>query len=200
MARKNIGLDAELNPEAYDDEQAPPQAVPSTPAPLPATSEFAAMVAALAEAIKSGTTGAILETKEKPRSRDEADFERRSHYNLVGDKDRPRPALACPTYYAVLNEDDPSREPTPYVQLNPSTMTYDELVAVNGLPEGAATVEMNDGSREPFAVYVKRDPVSKTPVRTLLALRKRCYEKDRRNMVPNLRQMARQIQDAHATV
>ncbi len=197
MARRNLGLDVELNPEAYD-EDAPVRVEhlpPAPPAPVTVTPDFVTLVQALAEAMKVSTAAAITETKDKPRSREDHEYERVSNFNPKGDRDHPRPDMICPTFLAVINEDDPSQPPTPYIEFAKSTMTYDELVAINSLPELSTTVELNDGSKELFTVYVKKDPVSGRAVRKLLSFRKRCYEKDKRNSVPNVRQLWRQVQD-----
>jgi hypothetical protein len=209
MAKKNIDLERELSddPENWEpaetapvaksvivlaqpDDVLPPPALDTSAAP-----DFATLVKALAEALRGSTVDAITATKEPKRSREDHEYERISAYNPLGDRDHPRPKLECETFRAIIDEEDPSRPPAAYMEMPADMMTREEIDAANALQPVSTVVELNDGSRVPFIVYVKREngQPDGRPLRKLLALPKKCYGKDLRNMVPNVKQIARQV-------
>jgi hypothetical protein len=208
MARKNIDLEQELSDDRENYEPAPVVAAMPPPAldvetvvakAVPADApDFATIVAALADALRGSTVSAIEATKEPKRNREDHEYERISAYNPLGDRDNPRPALECETFRAIIDEEDPSRPPAAYTELPADMMTREEIEAVNFMQPQSTTIEMNDGSRVPFIVYVKREngQAGGKPVRKLLALPKKCYGKDLRNMVPNVKHIRRQLEQS----
>lgn len=96
-------------------------------------------------------------------------------------------------YWAVINEEDESKPPVPLYEMDYGTMTYDELMALSAFQPGKYLIELNDGKTEPLVCYQKKDIVSGQVISLMVALRKHCFAKDRRNMVPNLRRLAQQV-------
>lgn len=199
MGKHKIHLDAELEPESLEEpgvRDLPVAPVAPAAAPQMDTAGMQAMIQALTQALTAAQVSAIEQTKEKPRSREDWEYHRQSHYNPKGDLSDPRPTLECETFYGVINEEDPSRAPEAYIQLERDTMTYDECVAANALQPLVTTIELNDGTKQPFMVYVRREPVSGRALRKLLCLTKACYGKDKRNSVPSLTRLWRQVQES----
>jgi hypothetical protein len=209
MAKRNIDLEQELSDdrENYEPGPEPVAAVPPPALDVPAvvasvvpaaSPDFHTIVAALAEALRGSTVSAIEATKEPKRNREDFEYERISAYNPLGDKDHPRPELECQTFRAIIDEEDPSRPPAAYIEMVTDTMTREEIEAVNFLQPQTTTIEMNDGSRVPFVVYVKREngQPDGRPTRKLLALPKKCYGKDLRNSVPNVKHIRRQLEQS----
>jgi hypothetical protein len=207
MARaKNVLLDGEINPDAYTDEDAPvvtkvstavlePPAPPPAPAQAAANPDLMTLVAALTQALQGGMTQAIESTKDKPRSREDHEYERVSVYNPLGDRDHPRAPLKCEFFWGVSSEEDPSQPPVPLYPILAQQLAADEIEALNGLAPGRSLIEMHDGKKESLAIHGKQDAVTGTLSRLVLGLPKKWYEKNLRNMVPNVRQIARQVRE-----
>jgi hypothetical protein len=213
MAKRNVDLEQEMSDDRENFEpvelsrpgksvavMAPP-AMEAQDEPVAAQPDFATLVKALAEALSGSTAAAITATKEPKRINADHEYHRKSVFNEEGDLARPKPLLECPTLWAILDEEDPSRPPAPYIDaVPPDVSRVFEIEAANQLQPVSTTLELNDGQKVAFVVYVKREngQPDGRPLRKLLGLPKKCYGKDLRNSVPNLRAIARQVSEQSA--
>lgn len=206
MARKrNVHLAAEMsdNPEefdaeAYEHEEAKdvmvaagvlePEAPPAPPTP-PAGMDMAAFAQLLAQAIQTGTQGAIENTKPVVR---ETESEQRSAFNPDGIT-KPRPQLECPTFIGMHQKENPDQRPSAIYDYDPAQCTNDEIRALNALPAGRHLVRLYDGKQEPVVVQVVKDDLGQA-VRKVVAFPAECFEKSRRNMIPNVCEIAAMVQ------
>lgn len=155
-----------------------------------AAPDLAALVQMLAGAIQQGTQGAIEQTQPRRHSREDWEFENRSSLNPKGELHHPRPDLVCPTYYAVLrDQNDPNERGKAPVKLYPMerlSMTYEEIELANQLSDGRGSLQLNDNSRVPFEVYTLTDRLTGNPLERLVALPVEVYDKGRRGQLPPL--------------
>lgn len=160
---------------------------PETPTP-----DMASLIAALTQAMTQSQVAAIEQTKPRVLSREEYEFENKSAFNPEGELARPRPGLKVPMFWGVLAEKD-SDPPIPLYEIESAQTTYDEQVLLNQLDESRGQLEMNDGSRKPYEVYVQRDRLTKQPTKLVIGLPKEQYEKANRNALPPLKRLAKDL-------
>jgi hypothetical protein len=154
--------------------------------------DLTALAQIIAQAIKDGNVAAIEQTKPRVLSREDYEFENKSAFNPEGELTRPRPGLKVPMFWGVLSdkENDP---PIPLYEIESVQTTYDEQVLLNQLTEQRGVMEMNDGTKQPFEVYVQRDRVSKQPMKLVIGFPKEQFEKAHRNQLPPLRKLAKEL-------
>ncbi|HYE86870.1 MAG TPA: hypothetical protein VEA16_10980 [Vicinamibacterales bacterium] len=164
------------------------------PAPAPAI-DMTALAQLLATAIQQGTAGAIEQTKPKVHSREEYEFEKKSAFNPEGELHRPRPGLKVPMFWGVLAEED-NKPPIPLYEIESAQTTYDEQILLNQIGPSRGEIEINDGTRQPYEVYVQTDRVTKQPTKLVIGLPKALYEKQNRNQLPPLKRLAKELSAA----
>jgi hypothetical protein len=168
-----------------------------TPEPEPVETpavarDMAAMVQLLAAALQQGTAAAIAEAKPKIKSIEDSDYDRKSAFNPAGDRLRPRPGLKVPTFWGVLADKD-NEPPIPLYEIESAQTTYDEQILLNQLQAGRGDIGINDGTKQPYEIYMPVDRVTKQPIKCVIGLPKALYEKQNRNALPPLKRLAAEL-------
>jgi hypothetical protein len=179
--------------------------LPPTAPALPAGFDMKQFAEMLGLAIQQGTAGAIEQTKPRRASRDDWEYERKSAYNRLGEKDHPRPGLTVPTFWGVLDDSDPSspygsKAPIPLYEIESAQTTYEEQALLNQLVQSRGTLEMNDGEMVPYEVYVQKDRATQQPAKRIIALPKARFEKATRNSLPPLKRLAKELLERQEAV
>jgi hypothetical protein len=96
-------------------------------------------VSEIAEAVARATQAGMVAGADrvKPKELKPNETERKSAYNPLGERDHPRPKLKCHMYFGSAPLGSPKEV---------TTLTHDEVAALNGLTPGHYRVPKTDGS------------------------------------------------------
>jgi hypothetical protein len=194
------------NPKERDDENDIGEAVSqvikhefATPAPPSASFDMQQFAEIMARALKESQVAAIEETKPRIKEREDWENPQISVFNPVGELARPRPGLRCPMFWGVLADKD-TDPPIALYEIESAQTTYDEQVLLNQVREQRGTMEMNDGVSQPYEIYEQKDRVTKHTLRLIIAFPKEQYEKGRRNSLPGMKRMAKDLIERQSAV
>jgi hypothetical protein len=153
---------------------------------------LAAILQQLVDSQQQAMLGIVESAKPVRRSRDDWEFENKSVYNPQGELHHPRPQLKADFFWAVIDENDPTKAPAPLYPIERETCTFEECTLLNQIEPGHYTIIRNDDEPTPMVVYPKRDLATGQIRQMFLAFKKTLYERQTRNNLPPLRKVVQQ--------
>lgn len=186
LAAEALGDDlGEIDMDAVDQTPAPPTVtltLEQIQGMISAAVSAAAGQSAVSSDIGTQIAEALRNNRQPIPENTDKDYHGISEYNPEG-KAAPRPELPCPYWFAVWDAEE--KRAYPVREMEPATLTNDEIRELAQIVPGKYTMKKSDGARVPVNVVDQVDGFGEI-LRRQIAFPRNQFDKEHRNQLPIL--------------